>query len=89
VIFQPSNERIARLLVESMCGQTEPTLRAWFKLACYACQVGNLEEAKRRVAAAISLDQQYRLMALDDPDLEPLWEDLEVMLKEKTKEFEA
>ena len=37
------------------------------------------------MAAAISLDQQYRLMALDDPDLEPLWDDLEVMLKEKLK----
>jgi len=51
-----------------------------FNLGCYACQQGDMEEAKRRVAAAINLDSQYRFMALDDPDLEPLWNDLAVML---------
>ena len=47
-----------------------------FNLACYACQMGNLEEAKGRVATAISLDGKFRSRALDDPDLEPLWEDI-------------
>lgn len=47
-----------------------------FNLGCYACQIGNLEEAKSRVAAAISLDGKYRAMALDDPDLEPLWDEI-------------
>lgn len=51
-----------------------------FNLGCYACQMGNLEESKRRVEAAISLDEKYRAMALDDQDLEPLWD--ETLLKE-------
>lgn len=45
-----------------------------FNLACYACQLGDLEDAKRRVAGAISLDGKFRALALDDPDLEPLRE---------------
>ncbi|MEI6072942.1 MAG: hypothetical protein WCS31_14205 [Verrucomicrobiae bacterium] len=47
-----------------------------FNLACYVCQIGEMEEAKSRVAAAISLDEKFRLMALDDPDLEPLWDEI-------------
>lgn len=47
-----------------------------FNLGCYACQLGNLEEAKSRVAVAISLDGQFRGKALDDPDLEPLWDEI-------------
>ena len=41
-----------------------------FNLGCYACQMRDLVESKRRVAAAISLDEKYRSMALDDPDLD-------------------
>ena len=47
-----------------------------FNLGCYACQMGNLEEAKGRVAKAISLDGKFRSRALDDPDLEPLWDEI-------------
>jgi Tfp pilus assembly protein PilF len=45
-----------------------------FNLGCYACQLGNIEQAKTRVGKAIELDTKFKLMALDDPDLEPLWE---------------
>ncbi len=69
------------LRAEKKCPQ-DATIQ--FNLSCYACQMGNLEEAKRRVGTAISLDRKYRLMALDDPDLEPLWNDLAVMLKENS-----
>ena len=47
-----------------------------FNLGCYACQMGNPEEAKGRVAMAISLDEKYRAMALDDTDLKPLWDEI-------------
>lgn len=47
-----------------------------FNLGCYACQLGEMEEAKHRVSAAISLDGKFRLKALDDPDLEPLWDEI-------------
>lgn len=50
-----------------------------FNLGCYFCQLGNLEEAKSRVAVAISLDQQYQLIALDDDDLKPIWDEMTVI----------
>lgn len=44
-----------------------------FNLGCYASRLGDPVEAKRRVASSISLDGRFRALALDDPDLEPLW----------------
>jgi Flp pilus assembly protein TadD len=45
-----------------------------YNLGCYFCQLGDLESAKERVGVAIKLDQKFKVLALDDPDLEPLWE---------------
>ena len=45
-----------------------------YNLGCYACQLGAMEDAKKFVGDAIKLDSKYKLMALDDPDLESLWE---------------
>jgi tetratricopeptide (TPR) repeat protein len=46
-----------------------------YNLACYACQLGNLKEAGQWLekAFAIGDSKQLKLMALNDPDLEPLW----------------
>lgn len=46
-----------------------------FNLGCYACQTGRIEEAKMRVAQAVRLDRAFQKAALDDPDLELMWED--------------
>lgn len=35
-----------------------------FNLGCYACRLGEMEEAMRRVEAAISLDGKFQAMAL-------------------------
>ena len=43
---------------------------------CYACQLGDMDNAKKFVGDAIKLDSKYKLMALDDPDLETLWDSL-------------
>jgi hypothetical protein len=45
-----------------------------YNLACYACQLGNLKEARHWLKRAIDLagTKQVKLMALEDPDLEPL-----------------
>jgi tetratricopeptide (TPR) repeat protein len=43
-----------------------------FNLGCYACQRGDLPEARRRVDAAIALDPHFREAAGTDPDLAPL-----------------
>jgi tetratricopeptide (TPR) repeat protein len=52
---------------------TEPTVA--FNLACYACQLGNLTEARDWLSKAIELGDKddTKTRALDDPDLEPLW----------------
>jgi tetratricopeptide (TPR) repeat protein len=47
-----------------------------YNLGCYACQLGDMEEAKKFVGDAIRLDAKYKLLAIDDPDLEPLWDSL-------------
>jgi predicted Zn-dependent protease len=46
-----------------------------YNLARYACQLGNLVEAWQWLEEAIGLagKMDIRTMALDDPDLEPLW----------------
>ena len=43
-----------------------------FNLGCYACQLGELDEAKRRVSNAINFDASYRAIAAADCDLEPI-----------------
>ena len=48
----------------------EPTIH--FNLGCYACQLGDLAEARRRVEHAIALDKNFRELAGADPDLAPL-----------------
>ena len=50
----------------------------FYNLACYACQLGELKEALRLLEKAIDLagKRDIRLMAMEDPDLEPLWKDI-------------
>jgi len=50
----------------------EPILH--FNLGCYACQLGDLEGAKKRLAVAFELDSSWRMLALKDEDLRPLWD---------------
>lgn len=47
-----------------------------YNLACYASQLGQLEEAREWLRDAFDLDvtKRTKIMALDDPDLEPLWQ---------------
>jgi hypothetical protein len=54
------------------------TLR--YNLACYECQLGNLEQAKQWLEAAFlrSDRERMRAMALDDADLKPLWDEIKV-----------
>jgi Flp pilus assembly protein TadD len=46
-----------------------------YNLACYACGLGDLDEARRWLerAAQIRDRSEIRAMALEDADLEPLW----------------
>jgi len=54
----------------------EPTIP--YNLSCYACQMEHLEEARNWLRRAIKLGDKARIkeMALDDPDLQPLWDEI-------------
>jgi len=49
-----------------------------YNLACYTAQLGNLAEARTWLKKAIKIGQskQIKSMALDDPDLKPLWSEI-------------
>lgn len=48
-----------------------------FNLACYECQLGDMNQARRYLARAFKLEPGYRRLAAEDRDLEPLWPELE------------
>lgn len=74
--FHLCGEYTAEPVWEGEKGVGEPILH--FNLACYECQLGELEVAKARLAHAFKLEPKCRLMALDDDDLAPLWDSLAV-----------
>ena len=49
-----------------------------YNLACYACQMGQLDEARQRLKVATRLGGKKKIsaMALADSDLQPLWEEI-------------
>lgn len=54
----------------------EPTI--FYNLACYACQMQRLDEARDwlQQAVAIGGKEQIKCMALADDDLQPLWPEI-------------
>ncbi len=63
-------EAEAVLLEAERAHPREATIQ--FNLGCYACQRGDLAEARRRLDRAIALDHSFREAAATDPDLAPL-----------------
>ena len=47
-----------------------------YNLACYECQLGELPNAKARLLHTLKLEPAFRVLALEDADLEPLWASL-------------
>jgi len=58
-----------------------------FFMACYACHLGELEEAKIWLGLAFlkaeTPDAVHRLKskALEEPDLKPIWKDIDRLLR--------
>lgn len=52
-----------------------------YNLACYTCQLGNHETARQWLARAIEIrsKEEIRKVALTDPDLKPMWEEIKAM----------
>lgn len=57
------------LKAEDLHGK-EPTIQ--FNLACYAAQLGDIGEARLRLARAIAREPRFAELAKTDPDLEPM-----------------
>ena len=71
-----SIEKAREILLNALDSHPEePTIH--YNLACYECQLGNLSAAKQHLIDATKADQKFKLMALDDPDLEPLWAEID------------
>jgi hypothetical protein len=47
-----------------------------YNLACYWCQLGEIENAKNYLQKTFEIDLNWRKAALDDEDLRPLWDSL-------------
>ena len=49
-----------------------------YNLACYTCQLGKLAEARQWLDKAIKIGgaEGIKAMALSDPDLRPMWEEI-------------
>jgi len=54
----------------------EPTIP--YNLSCYACRMGRLDEARGWLQRAVKIagKEKIKFMALNDDDLEPLWEEI-------------
>ena len=50
-----------------------------YNLACYACQLGKQDKARAWLKNAFDLghSEMVKTLALADPNLEPLWEEIE------------
>src|SRR5262245_3992652 len=52
-----------------------------YNLACYCCQLQDIQNAKDYLKKAFVIDLNWRLAALDDDDLRPLWDSLQIDLE--------
>jgi Tfp pilus assembly protein PilF len=47
-----------------------------YNLACYFCQTGDIQNAKDYLKKAFEVDSNWRLAALEDADLQPIWDSI-------------
>jgi hypothetical protein len=47
-----------------------------YNLACYLCQTGEIQNAKNYLKKAFEIDSTWRIAALEDADLQPLWDSI-------------
>lgn len=69
-------ERIAEAQETLLAGSrliADPTPLVAYNLACYACLLGELSEARRLLAAVFKQDKSWRKAAREDPDLAALY----------------
>ncbi|MEY2484611.1 MAG: hypothetical protein QOG67_2318 [Verrucomicrobiota bacterium] len=70
-----SVESAKRILQKAL--ETHPNdANVHYNLSCYESRLQHFRKAQRHLARAIQLDSRFQLIALNDQDLEPLWEKL-------------
>src|SRR5205823_6844446 len=47
-----------------------------YNLACYFCQTGDIKTAKSYLKKAFEIDLNWRVAALEDADLQPIWDSI-------------
>ena len=52
-----------------------------YNLACYYCQLGEMEKAKRYLKQTFEIDLNWRKAVLDDEDLKPFWDSLQTTVE--------
>jgi len=62
------------LRAEPLHGATCAVLH--YNLACYACLLGQMQEARRRLSLACKMDENSKAAAMEDDDLRALWDDI-------------
>lgn len=62
---------------EPQFGETCAVLH--YNLACYACLLGNQDEARCRLRRAFAMNADWKAEALEDRDLEAMWSEIETM----------
>jgi Flp pilus assembly protein TadD len=62
------------LRAEPQFGETEALVH--YNLACYECLLGHMDAAKARLRRACQMDSSCKAMALDDPDLQRMWDQI-------------
>jgi hypothetical protein len=58
------------LKAEPLHGKKNSVLH--YNLACYACLLGDMKEARQRLEIACKMDDKFKASALDDEDLRAL-----------------
>jgi hypothetical protein len=59
------------------CSEAQPNAAILhYNLACYECLLGDVEVAKVRLQHAFKLDPTLRMKALEDEDLQAVWNPL-------------
>jgi tetratricopeptide (TPR) repeat protein len=66
---------LARQVLQNAVEKFEHCAAIHFNLACYASQLGELDEARTRLTQAIELDREFATLAKTDPDLAPIRSD--------------
>jgi tetratricopeptide (TPR) repeat protein len=62
----------------SVAGRFEKVWTIPYNIACYACQLGDRDEARKWLRKAFAVEDKGRLLkvAMEDPDLEPMREEV-------------